>query len=84
MELYIKRRILRILGYTGNVKIYDNTLIIQKNSYLMKIWQKICIPLENVAEYFGAPFTHSTQVPGIENDRFLSQLWEIFSFRNLT
>ena len=56
------------------VKIYENTLIIQKkNSYLIKMWQTIFIPNENVAKYFGTPpMIHSAPVPGIENNRSLN------------
>ena len=40
----------------------------------MKMWQKIFIPHENVAKYFGTPLFHSTPVPGIKNDRSLITL----------
>ena len=53
---------------TDNVKIYENTLIIEKNSYPMKIEQNIFIPHEDVAKYFGTPLIHSAQVPGIKDD----------------
>ena len=73
MDLCSTHRILRIVGYRqceNSWKYLDYPKIF---SYPMKMWQKIFIPHENVAKYFGTPpMFHSTPVPGIKNDRSLS------------
>ena len=52
-ELYSK---CRISGIVGNLRIYENSLIIQKYFHTpLKRDKKIFIPHENVAKYFGTP-----------------------------
>ena len=73
-ELYSK---CRISGIVGNVRIYENSLIIQKYfrtplkrgkkfSYPMKMLQNILVP---------PPLFHSAPVPGIKNDLSLTDSW---------
>ena len=52
-ELYSK---FRISGIVGNVRIYENSLIIQKYFRTpLKRGKKVFIPHENVAKYFDTP-----------------------------
>ena len=62
------------LWATGNVKNLGKYLEYPKIfSYPMKMWQKIVIPHENVAKYFGThpALIHSAPVHDIKNDQSL-------------
>ena len=65
----------RISGILGNVRIHENSLIIQKYFRTpLKRGKKFFVPHENVSKYFGTPpfFTPprypASPVPGIKND----------------
>ena len=48
-------RILRIVGYRQCKNLWKYLEYPKIFSYSMKMWQKISIPHENVAKYFGTP-----------------------------
>ena len=69
-ELYSKCRISRIVG---NVRIHENSLIIQKYFRTpLKRSKKFSYPLKMLQNILVPPLFHSAPVPGIKNDRSLS------------
>ena len=68
-ELYSK---CRISGIVGNVRIYENSLIIQKYFRTpLKRGKKFSYPMKMLQNILVPPLFHSAPVPGIKNDRSL-------------
>ena len=69
-ELYRK---CRISGIVGNIRIYENSLIIQKYFRTpLKRGKKFSYPVKMLQNILVPPLFHSTPVPGIKNDRSLT------------
>ena len=70
-ELYSKRR---ILGIVGNVRIYENSLIIQKYFRApLKRGKKFSYPMKMLQNILVPPLFYSALVPGIKNDQSVSR-----------